>query len=80
MSTYLPETEVDTRKPWQLIKDIWWRTCTKTGHWLNAKIVRWGTDGKPDGETTPATELGYTRANFKTVNEKLDRIAAKLGA
>ncbi|GAP54020.1 hypothetical protein AHiyo6_05850 [Arthrobacter sp. Hiyo6] len=80
---YLPEDSVNDSgyKAFQMLKDLWWRICTKKGSILAAPITRYGDDGHPDGgETSAEAEFGWNRQNFATVNAKLDKIITKLGA
>jgi hypothetical protein len=88
---YLPEGEVHKRKPWELLKDMWWRICTRAGNILRAPITRYGANGLPDGETTAEAEFGWNRENIaslkwqqeqdnETTQDKLDRIIKKLEA
>lgn len=84
---YLPEGEVHTRPYALLLKDLWWRLCTKAGNILRAPITRYGADGKPNGETTAEAEFGWNRENIASIkweqklqDEKLDRIIKKLEA
>lgn len=79
-------------KPWELLKDIWWRICTKEGNILFADVPRFGPDGKQDGVTSVALEAGYAKENNahlrwllgkvqteqKAQKEQLDRIEALL--
>jgi hypothetical protein len=79
---YLPETAVNdgSRNALQMLKDIWWALRTRAGSLFTAKITTYGADGLPSGETTPELEFAYMRQNQATLNTKLDRIIAKIGA
>lgn len=71
---YIPEEEVHTRKYAMLLKDIWWRLCTKAGNIFKAPITRYGANGLPDGETTPEIEFGWNRENIAKLSYKLDLV------
>lgn len=64
----------------QMLKDIWWALRTHAGSIFTAKITTYGADGLPSGDTTPEVEFAYMRQNVATLNEKLDKIIAKIGA
>lgn len=88
MSThYLDPADVNNgkRNAFQMLKDIWWALRTLSGSILEAPIVRYGADGKRNGETTVAAEVGWARENVAAIkwrqaqqDAKLDKILAAL--
>lgn len=76
---FLDDVETNKRDYAQLLKDIHWVTRSKSGNLWNAPITRWDANGKPDGITTPAVELGYTKTNNAILRAKLDNLITLIG-